>query len=91
MDEKIMNERIMNVMINKAGGKASAGTLNYRISIPNKWAQDLKITKENRSVVMTYDENRKIITIYPKLNSEVNSFVIDTLETKSELKIYNKF
>jgi len=81
-----MESRKMNVMINKAGGKASAGTLNYRISIPNIWAQGLNITKENRSVVMTYDSDKKEIRICPVLNEEL-SFVVDTLELQNKEEI----
>lgn len=77
----------MKVIINKVGGTASPNAVNYRISIPNKWAQDLNITKENRRVSMTYDSENKQITISPV----DEGWRVDSIDIiQSETKLYNK-
>lgn len=50
-----MEERQLNVMINKAGGNASPKSLNYRITIPSLWAKEMGISKKDKSVKVTFD------------------------------------
>lgn len=58
-------QRTMRVMINKSGGNSGKDTLNYRVSIPNVWANALKLTKESRDLLMTFD-GKKITIQRPK-------------------------
>lgn len=58
----MIEQRNMNCMINKSGGNSGKNTLNYRVSIPNTWAQQLGITKDNRGLIMTFDGEKIIIT-----------------------------
>ena len=53
--------RTRNVMINKAGGNASENSVNYRISLPAPWMQELGIDIENREVKLTFDGEKIII------------------------------
>lgn len=54
-------ERKMKVIISKSGGNSGAGGLNYKISIPSKWAHMMDITKENREVTMIFDGEKIVI------------------------------
>lgn len=56
-----MEERKLNVMINKAGGNASPNALSYRITIPSSWAKEMGISKEDKSVTVLF--NGEEITI----------------------------
>lgn len=47
--------RIINMMINKTGGNTGAETVGYKISIPSKWAKKMGITKEDRSLMVSFD------------------------------------
>lgn len=58
----MLENRKMNCMINKSGGNSGSGTVNYRVSIPNAWAQQLRITKDDRELVMTFDGEKIIIS-----------------------------
>ena len=56
-----MDNRTSKISLNKVGGNASKEALNYRINIPNTWAKELGITKENRDVNISFDGNKIII------------------------------
>lgn len=56
-----MEQRILRVMFNKAGGNASKNSLSSRISIPKKWLNIMGVTKECREVLMSFDGNKIII------------------------------
>lgn len=55
-----------NVMINKAGGNAGKNSVNYRLSIPADMIHGLGITRDNRSVILNYDEGKIIIEKSPE-------------------------
>lgn len=48
-------------MINKAGGNSGKETVNYRISLPAEAVRMLGVTKEDRKVILEYDEEKIII------------------------------
>ncbi|UWI18702.1 MAG: Toxin SymE, type I toxin-antitoxin system [Bacteriophage sp.] len=50
-----------NIMINKAGGNSGKETVNYRISLPAEAVRMLGVTKEDRKVILEYDEEKIII------------------------------
>lgn len=54
--------RTMRCMINKVGGNAGSGAVNYRVSLPSVWATEMNISKENPELVMTFDGNKIVIT-----------------------------
>lgn len=58
-----VEERRLKALIGKAGGTAGKGALNYRMSIPSKWAVDMGVTQDNRDLIVTYDEKNKEIII----------------------------
>ena len=55
-----------NIIMQKAGGTSGSGTIGYKVSIPAAMIKGLEITKEDRSVVMEWDEEEKMIKIYRK-------------------------
>lgn len=50
-----------NMIVGIAGGTAGKDSKTYKVSIPSKWANELGITKENRSVTLTFTDDKKII------------------------------
>jgi len=50
-----------NIMINKVGGNASKGSMNYRVSIPTPWMQEWGISEIDRAVKLTFDGEKIII------------------------------
>lgn len=49
------------VIFNKSGGTASRGGITNRVTIPTSWAQQMGITKENREVILRFENG--VITI----------------------------
>lgn len=56
-----METRKVTMPITTAGGNASKGTRTYRVTIPNLWAQDWDIIKEDRDIMIIKDGERIII------------------------------
>ena len=56
-----MDKRIAKIIIGKDGGTASKNALTYKISLPSSWINELKITPENREVIISF--NGEKITI----------------------------
>lgn len=57
-----IEERDLRAIVGKAGGTAGKESLNYKVTIPSKWAVELGITKEDRELKVSFDEkNKKII------------------------------
>ena len=50
-----------NIIIGKVGGNANENSVNYKISLPAKMVKDLGVTKEDRSVILTFENNKIII------------------------------
>ena len=44
-----------NIMINKVGGNAGKGAVNYRISLPAEMVREIGITPEDRGVIVEFD------------------------------------
>ena len=57
-----MEKRIAKIIIGKAGGTASKNALTYKISLPTTWVNELKITPDNREVLMSFDGEKIIIS-----------------------------
>lgn len=49
--------RKANIICNKTG----QGYNTYKISLPNKWVQELNITPENRAVNISLEDNKIVI------------------------------
>lgn len=56
-----MEEKELNVSFYKAGGGVST-----RINLPKKWTKDMEIVEDDKTIIMTYDEEKKTITISKK-------------------------
>ena len=50
-----------NIIIGKVGGNANENSVNYKISSPAKMVKDLGVTKEDRSVILIFENNKIII------------------------------
>ena len=60
-----------NIIIGKAGGTAGKNSGNYKIRLPAEMVKMLGVTQEDRSVYVSFD-NEKII-IEKKTNDEYNN------------------
>lgn len=50
-----MEKRIMNIMFSKAGGNASKGSYNTRVSLPKVWVDRMGFSPEERSAILEFD------------------------------------
>lgn len=57
-----MKTKINNVSLAKSG----KGNITPRLSIPHSWLKEMKITEEEREVLLTFDEEGKRIIIEKK-------------------------
>ena len=69
MKVKPKETRNMRCMINKVGGNAGSGAVNYRVSLPSVWAVEMGISKESPELVMSFD-GKKITIERPKQSPE---------------------
>ena len=49
-----------NIIITKAGGTAGKNSVNYKISLPAEMVKALGVTRENKTVLVSFD-NEKIV------------------------------
>lgn len=56
-----MEIRKRNIMINKAGGTAGKESVNYRLSLPAPWVEQLGLSKEERGLILSFDGTKIII------------------------------
>lgn len=56
-----MEERELNISFYKAGNGIAT-----RINLPKPWINKLKVTEEDRKVIVKFDEENEIITICKK-------------------------
>ena len=50
-----------NIIIGKVGGNANESSVNYKISLPAKMVKDLGVTKENKGVILTFENDSIVI------------------------------
>ena len=50
-----------NIIIGKVGGNANENSVNYKVSLPAKMVKDLGVTKENKGVVLTFENDSIVI------------------------------
>lgn len=53
-----MEKRNLKAIVAKAGGNAGSDSLNYKMTIPSKWANELGITKDSRNLKVTFDGSK---------------------------------
>lgn len=56
-----METRKRNIVISKSGGSARGKSLNYRISLPTPWVQQIGVTEEDKEVQISFDGKKIII------------------------------
>lgn len=84
-----MEIRRTNIIINNAGGNSGGNSLNYKISLPSKWMNELGITKENTHVEISFDGERIVI----EQVLSVKKFIKRGLESRhimKQLNFYNE-
>lgn len=50
-----IENRQLKAIVGKAGGTAGSESLNYKMTIPSKWANEMGITKDNRDLNVSFD------------------------------------
>ncbi|WP_278973172.1 hypothetical protein [Peptostreptococcus anaerobius] len=58
-----MDKRILKVGFTTSGGTASKGSITNRIGIPTNWVKSMGISRDDREVCVTFDEEKKEIKI----------------------------
>jgi len=56
-----MEQRILKVMFNKAGGNSGKNSINTRISLPKAWVDEMGITQDDREVLVSFQDGKIII------------------------------
>ena len=56
-----VEDRIVKVSFNKSGGTAKGKAITNRVTIPTKWIKELGITEDDRSVILTYENDSIVI------------------------------
>lgn len=47
--------------ITSPGGNASKGSIGFRVTIPTSWGKDMGIIPEDRTIMLSYTDDKKII------------------------------
>lgn len=50
-----------NIIIGKVGGNANENSVNYKVSLPAQMVKDLGVTKEDRKVILIYENDSIVI------------------------------
>ncbi|MBF0716079.1 hypothetical protein [Gemelliphila palaticanis] len=72
------------VIINKAGGNASKNAMKYTLTLPNAWANNLKVEYWDRDIELIYDiqEREVIIKKIEKTEEEKEQAFLEYMEKK---------
>lgn len=57
-----MEERTAKLTVSKSGGTAGKNAVTFRCTIPNKWVQELGMSRDKRDVKLTFDGTAITIT-----------------------------
>jgi bifunctional DNA-binding transcriptional regulator/antitoxin component of YhaV-PrlF toxin-antitoxin module len=80
-----IEERRAKIMVNKAGGTASADAKNYRVALPSEWIYGLGIDEHNREVTLQFDG--ETIFIRPAVPAQYDTFLSAAREKDHALLI----
>jgi hypothetical protein len=80
-----MEKRVAKVNISDAGGTAARGSKTCKLTLPNSWLEAMGINKIHRTVDLSFDGDKIVIT--NKLSCE--EFVKRKVQQKHNVKIYN--
>lgn len=56
-----IENRQLKAIVAKAGGTAGKESLNYKMTIPSKWANELGITRDDRDLSVSFDGKQIIV------------------------------
>lgn len=82
--------RFLKVIIGGNAGNSSKGAKSYKLGIPNSWARDMEITKDDRTLIVSYDENKKQITITKLSKEEIEKLANIKRERELKFRISKK-
>lgn len=89
-----MEKRYANIIINKAGGNASQNAIKFKVNLPSKWMQDMKITPNSKEIMLEYDDEEKEIKIRKAVKNmylvseKEDYYIIDELCAQNEDEYY---
>lgn len=58
---RIKDLRKGNMTITSPGGNASKGAIGFRVTIPTSWGKDMGIIPGDRTIMLSYTDDKKII------------------------------
>jgi|SRR5690625_2515029 len=79
-----IENRKLKTIIGKVGGTAGKGSLNYKMTIPSKWANELGITKDDRDLKVAFDGKK--ITVEKDVTKKLGG-----IEMKKDLTVKNLY
>ncbi len=79
-----METRKANVIVGNAGGNTGKSSNNYKISIPNRWINEMGISKDNREVSISFDGEKIMIS----KKETFDEFISRKKVLKHSLKIF---
>ncbi len=82
-----MEERQAKILINKAGGNASALAKNYRVALPSVWMNALGIDEDHREVTLQFDG--EAITIRLQAPDGYAAFLQNARQIRHDLLVLN--
>ncbi len=82
-----MEKRKANIIINNSGGNSGEKSLNYKVSLPSRWMNELNITKNNSEVEISFDGES--ITI--KLPVTIEKFLNKGIACNHDMKRFNYY
>ncbi len=85
-----MDIRFLKAIIGGNAGNSSKGAKTYKLGIPNSWARDMELTKDDRTLIVRYDENKKQITITKLSKEEIARLEKDKREKELKFRISKK-
>lgn len=50
-----------NIIMGRAGGTAGKNSVNYKISLPAEMVKELGVTQEDKSVLVSFENNKIVI------------------------------
>lgn len=86
-----MEERKGKILINKAGGNASADAKSYRVALPPTWINALGISESNREITLQFDGES--IIVRPVASTQYDEFLQDARRLGHDLLVlhfYNR-
>lgn len=63
-----MEKRNAKLIVNKSGGSASNGSKTFRVTLPNKWVEEMNLYSDNKDLELKFDGKTIIISKKPTID-----------------------